>query len=73
MRQGAAIRLRDIASVEDTFRRVTRVSRINGTPGIRLAVYKQSGKNTVKIVEEIMKEMERLQEDYPPDPVHPHP
>ena len=65
VRQGAAIRLRDIASVEDTFRRVTRVSRINGTSGIRLAVYKQSGKNTVKIVEEIMKEMGRLQEDYP--------
>jgi HAE1 family hydrophobic/amphiphilic exporter-1 len=34
VRQGAAIRLRDIASVEDTFRRVTRVSRINGTSGI---------------------------------------
>jgi len=65
VRQGAAIRLRDIASVEDTFRRVTRVSRINGTSGIRLAVYKQSGKNTVRIVEEIKKEMDRLQEDYP--------
>jgi len=65
VREGAAIRLRDIASVEDTFRRVTRVARINGTSGIRIAVYKQSGKNTVKIVEEIMKEMERLQEDYP--------
>jgi HAE1 family hydrophobic/amphiphilic exporter-1 len=65
VREGAAIRLRDIASVEDTYRRVTRVARINETPGIRIAVYKQSGKNTVKIVEAIMKEIGRLQEDYP--------
>jgi len=65
VREGASIRLRDIASVEDTFRRVTRVARVNGIPGIRILVYKQSGKNTVKIVEGIMKEIERLQEDYP--------
>ncbi|MBN2409920.1 MAG: efflux RND transporter permease subunit, partial [Candidatus Aminicenantes bacterium] len=65
LREGAAIRLRDIASVEDTFRRVTRVARVNDTPGIRLAVYKQSGKNTVQIVEGVLKEIERLSVDYP--------
>ena len=65
LREGAAIRLRDIASVEDTFRRVTRVARVNDTPGIRLAVYKQSGKNTVQIVEGVLKEIARLHEDYP--------
>ncbi|MGB7296966.1 MAG: efflux RND transporter permease subunit [Candidatus Aminicenantales bacterium] len=65
IREGAAIRLRDIASVEDTFRRVTRVARINDTPGIRISIYKQSGKNTVQIVEGVMKEIARLQEDYP--------
>lgn len=65
VRDGAPIRLRDIASVEDTFRRVTRVARVNGIPGIRIMVYKQSGKNTVNIVEGVMKEIERLKEDYP--------
>lgn len=65
VREGASIRLRDIASVEDTFRRVTRVARVNGIPGIRIMVFKQSGKNTVKIVEGVVKEIERLQEDYP--------
>jgi HAE1 family hydrophobic/amphiphilic exporter-1 len=65
VRDGAPIRLRDIASVEDTFRRVTRVARVNGIPGIRIMVYKQSGKNTVNIVEGVMKEIERLREDYP--------
>ena len=65
IREGAAIRLKDIASVEDTFRRITRVARVNGIPGIRIMVYKQSGKNTVNIVEGVKKEISRLQEDYP--------
>jgi len=65
IRDGATIRLKDIASVEDTHRRITRVARINGIPGIRLMVYKQSGKNTVKVAEGVLKELERLQEDYP--------
>ncbi len=65
MRQGAPIRLRDIASVEDTFRRITRIARVNDIPGIRMMVYKQSGKNTVKIVEGVMAEIEKLKEDYP--------
>lgn len=65
VRDGATIRLKDIASVEDTHRRITRVARINGVPGIRLMVYKQSGKNTVKVAEGVKKELERLHEDYP--------
>ncbi|MDI6846051.1 MAG: efflux RND transporter permease subunit [Candidatus Saccharicenans sp.] len=65
VRDGAAIRMKDIASVEDTFRRVTRIARINDLEGIRLAVYKQSGTNTVKVVDGVLKEIKRLQEDYP--------
>lgn len=65
IREGAAIRVKDIASVEDTFRRVTRITRINDLPGIRLAVYKQSGQNTVRVVEGIYKELKRVEEDYP--------
>jgi HAE1 family hydrophobic/amphiphilic exporter-1 len=65
IRDGATIRLKDIASVEDTHRRITRVARINGVPGIRLMVYKQSGKNTVKVAEGVKQELERLQQDYP--------
>lgn len=65
VRDGAAIRIRDIASVEDTFRRITRVARINDLEGVRLAVYKQSGQNTVRVVEGVLKEIKSLQEDYP--------
>jgi len=65
IREGAAIRLKDIASVEDTHRRITRVARINDLPGIRMAIYKQSGENTVKIVEGVNIELKRIQADYP--------
>ncbi|MDI6850164.1 MAG: efflux RND transporter permease subunit [Candidatus Saccharicenans sp.] len=65
VRDGAAIRIKDIASVEDTFRRITRVARINDLEGVRLAIYKQSGQNTVRVVEGVLKEIKSLQEDYP--------
>jgi len=65
VREGAAIRVRDIASVEDTFRRITRVARINDLEGVRLAIYKQSGQNTVRVVEGVLKEINSLKEDYP--------
>lgn len=65
VRDGAAIRIKDIAGVEDTFRRITRVARINGLSGIRLAVYKQSGENTVRVVDGVHREIARLKEDYP--------
>lgn len=65
IRDGAAVRIKDIANVEDSYRRITRVARVNGLPGIRLAIYKQSGQNTVRVVEGVKKELQRLQEDYP--------
>ena len=65
IREGAAVRIRDIASVEDTYRRITRIARVNDLPGVRMAVYKQSGQNTVRVVEGVMKELRKLQEDYP--------
>ena len=65
IREGAAIKLEDIANVEDTHSRITRVARINDLPGIRMAIYKQSGENTVSIVEGVNKELKRIKEDYP--------
>jgi len=65
MRDRVPIRLKEIASIEDTHRRITRVSRINGIPGIRISINKQSGKNTVKVAEEVLKEIEKIQQDIP--------
>jgi hydrophobic/amphiphilic exporter-1 (mainly G- bacteria), HAE1 family len=65
VRDGVPIQLREIADVDDTFRRITNVVRINGLPGTRIAIYKQSGTNTVQVAEGVLREMARIQEDIP--------
>jgi len=65
IREGVPIQLKEIASVEDSFQRVRRIVRINGKPGIRLSVNKQSGKNTVEIARGVLREIERIEQDIP--------
>ncbi len=65
VRNGAVIRLRDIAEIKDAWERVTRIVRVNGEPGIRLSVNKQSGTNTVEVAERVQKEIERINRDIP--------
>jgi len=65
MRAGAPIQLREIASVEDSYEKVTQVFRINGQPGIRLSVSKQSGTNTVDVARRVLAEIDKINEDIP--------
>lgn len=61
---GVNVMLRDIASVEDTSQKVTRIIRVNGKPGIYLAVTKQSGSNTVEVATKVLKEIGKINEDF---------
>ena len=65
MRKGAAVRLSEVADVEDSWERVTQIVRINGEPGIRLSVNKQSGTNTVDVARRLLQEVKRINEDIP--------
>lgn len=65
IREGVPIKLKEIASIEDTHQKITRIVRINGKPGTRIAINKQSGKNTVKVAEGVLKEIEKIQQDLP--------
>jgi HAE1 family hydrophobic/amphiphilic exporter-1 len=65
IREGAPIQLRQIASVEDSWQKVTRIVRVNGRPGVRLAVNKQSGTNTVEVARRVLKEIDRINRDIP--------
>ncbi|MFH2107394.1 MAG: efflux RND transporter permease subunit [Chrysiogenia bacterium] len=65
MRDGVPIRLKEIAEIEDTYRKITRIVRVNGIPGTRLAIYKQSGTNTVEVARGVLAEIARIQEDRP--------
>lgn len=62
---GVPIYLRDIADVKDTTEDLRSFTRINGKPGVRLRVSKQSGKNTVAIAEGVRKEVERTNREVP--------
>jgi len=65
MREGVPIQLHEIARVEDAWEKVTRIVRVNGRPGIRLAVNKQSGMNTVDVATGVLKELETINRDIP--------
>lgn len=65
VRQGAPVQLKEIARVEDSWQRITRIVRVNGEPGIRMAVSKQSGKNTVDVARGALAELERINRDIP--------
>jgi len=65
MRDGITIRVGDVADVKDSWEEVTSVSRINGKQGLNLAVYKQSGSNTVQVAEAVKAEVARINLDLP--------
>lgn len=64
VRDGAAIQMGEIANVEESWKKVDRIVRINGVPGVRLAVLKQSGKNTVDVARKALKEVEKINRDF---------
>jgi len=64
VRDGSPIYLRDIAEVTEGTEEITSLVRIDGEPGIRIALYKQSGANTVEVARGVLDEMDRLNRDY---------
>ncbi|MBN2688233.1 MAG: efflux RND transporter permease subunit, partial [Deltaproteobacteria bacterium] len=65
IREGAPIKLRDIAAVDDTWKKITRIITVNGRGGVRLGVRKQSGKNTVDVAAGVLKEVDNISRDIP--------
>jgi HAE1 family hydrophobic/amphiphilic exporter-1 len=64
-RGGAPIQMKDIADVEDSWEEVRQYIRINGQAGLRIAINKQSGANTVRVAEAVRTEMDRINRDIP--------
>lgn len=64
---GFNVYLKDVADITDTTRETKLDERINGDLGLRMYIQKQSGGNTVKVAEEVRKELVNLQKDLPPD------
>ena len=64
---GQTIKVKDVAVVRDTIRDQSIDERVNGNKGMRMFVQKQSGGNTVKVANEVRKEIARIQKTLPPD------
>jgi HAE1 family hydrophobic/amphiphilic exporter-1 len=64
-RGGVPVYMRDIATVSDGTEDNRSVMRINGQPGVRMQVTKQSGTNTVQVARGVRAEMERINREVP--------
>jgi len=66
-RGGKSIYLKDVARVEDGFKEVTNIVRINNEPSLLLMVQKQSGTNTVEVAQRVKSKLEELKNILPAD------
>ncbi|HEV7642544.1 MAG TPA: efflux RND transporter permease subunit [Pyrinomonadaceae bacterium] len=64
---GYPIKINDIARVDDTGADANSAVSMNGNPSVSLAVIKQSGANTVAVIQGVKQRMAQLQQTLPPD------
>ncbi len=62
---GNVVRLRDVATVEDSLETIKTFGTLNGEPSITLAVYRQPGANTVRVVDAVRARIPELQAQLP--------
>lgn len=65
-KNGAPVRLKDVGRVEDGMEERRSITRFNGTPGVGLGIQKQSGTNTVEVIDRIKKELINIRRSLPP-------
>ena len=65
--EGAAVYLRDVATVSDGFTERQRYSEVNHRDAVMFMVQKRSGANTVQVARDVRREVERLQQQMPSD------
>lgn len=66
-RNGVPIRVRDIGYAEDGTKEVRTLSRLNGVPTVTLDVLRQSGANTVAVIEGVKARLREVQAQLPAD------
>ncbi|SDD62198.1 efflux RND transporter permease subunit [Sporomusa acidovorans] len=64
-RNGVQLFVHNIATVEDSTKEVTSISKLNDSTAVGLDVMKQSGSNTVQVVDNVKKELASIQKELP--------
>lgn len=63
--KGAPVRLRDIGRAEDGMDEKRSIARFNGTPAVGLGIQKQSGTNTVEVINRVKRELVDIKKSLP--------
>lgn len=66
-REGAQIRIKDVAVVEDGLEDVRRIARSNGVPAQGMGIKKMRGANAVAVAKAVRAKVEELKKTLPPD------
>ena len=64
--KGVPVRLRDIGRAEDGMEERRNIARFNGKPCIGIGIQKQSGTNTVAVIDRVKKELINIRKTVPP-------
>jgi len=64
-REGAPLRLRDVAAVTDSVEDDRSIGRMNGQPAIVIAIQRQPGANTIAVVESVHRLLDKVRPDIP--------
>ena len=64
---GTPVRLSDLGTVHDATKEVRTLARLDGKPAVVLQVQRQSGENTVRVIEAVKQRLPRSEAMLPPD------
>lgn len=64
-RNGYPVKVRDVAQVEDSVAEPETIARVDGRPAVVLQVRKQSGTNTVEVIDRVKERTEQLRSQLP--------
>jgi HAE1 family hydrophobic/amphiphilic exporter-1 len=64
---GAPVRVRDVGRVEDGTKEMRSLARLDGSPCVSLEVRRQSGANTVDVIEGVKAKLDELRAELPSD------
>ncbi|MCA1682715.1 MAG: efflux RND transporter permease subunit [Actinobacteria bacterium] len=66
-REGYPVRLKDVGRAQDSFEEPRTLARLDGANAVSLIVQKQSGTNTVKVVDDLLTRLDELKLGLPQD------
>src|SRR6185295_12226034 len=66
-REGSVITFADVGRVQDTVQEIRQTNKLNGVPSVGLQVRKQSGTNTVEVVDRVLAKLDQIKTTLPPD------